>query len=314
VILPVVPFGRGLGARLRGWRAIVHHVRATRADIWVLHTPELLWLGLWLKWVRRDAVIYDVHEDYAANLAAGGYPVLAKVFRWVERFAARQFDAICYAEVCYQNMLQVPDAKVFMLPNAFEPPTEAPPLPEGLVAGQYWLYTGTLAADWGVFAALTTWASTYRLHQMPLVMAGHSQKSSTIEQLEFAIAALEIPLREQVWLLGGRDYVPHPLIVTLIQHCYAGFGLYIPLFYLKNKIFTKYHEFCALGRPLIYTDSPAWRAWGEAHALGVAYTEAMSPAALMEALRIWQPGVCRDDCFWAYHSGRLEALLAAAGA
>lgn len=307
-IYPVAPFGRGLGARLRGWVAIARHVRTTSADIWVLHTPELLWLGLWLKWARGNAVIYDVHEDYAANLRANGYAAAARIFRWVERLAARQLDAVCYAEACYHNMLQVADKKAFILPNAFEAPAGEPPLPAGLMAGNYWLYTGTLAAAWGVEEAISVWESTFPLHQMPLVLAGHGQNIPFIQNIEY-----KINTNNEIILIGGREYVPHSQIVALIRHCHVALGLYHPLPHLREKIPTKFFECVALGRPLIYPGSPVWRAWGEAHALGVAWQPGMAPGQLMDALHTWQPPSPQNDCFWEAYMPVLKAMIASVG-
>lgn len=308
-IHPIAPFGRGLGERFRGWVAIVRRVRQLQAQVWVLHAPELLWLGLWLRWFRRDAVIYDVHEDYAANLVALGWPRVARVWRWVERWCAARLSAVSYAEYCYENMLAMPAGRYCILPNAFEMPAEVPPLPAGLEPGRYWLYTGTLAGDWGIFRAVDVWAKSWHLHQLPLVLAGHTQKDSVMTQLQAQIAALPAALRSEVKIIGGRDYVPYPQIVSLIQHCYAGLGLYAVLPYLKNKIFTKYHEFCALGRPLVFPANPVWEAWGEAHRLGVVWHENMPAEALLAALAAWQPCEQKEDCFWKNYESRITEML-----
>ena len=45
-------------------KILKRRLRVSDADIFHFHDPELIPLGLWIKFLKRKPVIYDIHEDY----------------------------------------------------------------------------------------------------------------------------------------------------------------------------------------------------------------------------------------------------------
>jgi glycosyltransferase involved in cell wall biosynthesis len=314
-IVPIAPFPRLSLRRLALPHQIEAMARASGADAFVLHSPELLGLGRRLH--RQGAAIaYDMHEDYYETLrSAPHYPpllrqVLATAVRRAERRALGWLSAVSYAEACYDDLLRA-GPKKFLLPNRFSiaaASAASGPLP-AFAEGPFWLYTGTLAADWGIFRSIRLWAETFPLRPMPLVMAGHAPIPSVLARIEAEVARLG--LAAHFHLIGGRNPAPYPLITALIRRCYAGLGLYAPLPHLREKIPSKFYEYAALARPLVHPAvSEAWRAFASEWGLGPAHEEGRPAERLLAELDAWHrnpPPLLRPPLCWESQ----EALLAA---
>jgi glycosyltransferase involved in cell wall biosynthesis len=82
---------------------IFRRARATHADVYHFHDPELLPVGLLLKRTTHAKVIYDVHEDYSASLRGAYYlprflrPVLARIVSLIEKQVTPHLDMVIAA-------------------------------------------------------------------------------------------------------------------------------------------------------------------------------------------------------------------------
>lgn len=267
-------FGRLSARRLSFTSWVKPLVLDINADQYWLHSPELLRLG---RKVRREtgaSVIYDVHEDYPANVRAGNhYPIgtkklLATYIRQQENRAAKWLSAISYAELAYQGMIQIAPEKTFFLRNTFVPhliPQEIPA--ERIPRAPYLVMTGTLAPAWGIWEGIQLWEQMCTYRPIPLIIAGYHQQTQVIHHLRTRLQAS--PFQEFATLIGGDVYVPYEEIITLIRHCYAGIGLYETLPHLVDKVPTKFYEFMAMNRPLLTRVSPGWRDFDQKYHLGV---------------------------------------------
>jgi hypothetical protein len=290
-LLGVAPFGRLSLRRLFYSLWILPLAARQRAAIYVLHSPELLGLGLLLKWLTGARLIYDVHEDYRVNLLGAQHypswlrkPLAGLVRRW-ERLALRWLDAVSYAEDCYQNILKAPQNKAFLLRNKFSS-AAAKSISQIAISEQpYLLYCGTIAADWGLGESLDIWEHLNNTRSIDLVVAGHSHRPEVIADLLSRVA--QSPHAERFHLIGGLTYLPYADILRLIENCAAGLGLYHPLPHIRNKIPTKFYEFMAHDRPLLFTDLPEWRAFDQQHQLGLPLGEDLPPETIWQTLDSW---------------------------
>jgi len=88
------------------WKAFREALRQ-RADVYHIHDPELLPMGVVLKLLTRKPVLYDIHENVLAQIRSKAWipralrPVMRLVYQMTEGALLRFADAIILAEDSY---------------------------------------------------------------------------------------------------------------------------------------------------------------------------------------------------------------------
>jgi len=311
---PTGEFGR---MSLRRWLApfwLARLARREQATAYVLHSPELLWAGWLLKRFTGARILYDVHEDYAANLQYGEHwPAglrgwLARRFRAWERWAvSRWVDGVCYAEACYEDFLGVPAERRVVLENACVVPAEAESPPPASPS-PFLLYSGTIAEAWGLWEALDLWEQWQAVEPMQLVIAGHTHQAPLLAELSRRIAASGYA--DRCTLMGGNTYVSHAQIMSLMQACRASLGLYRALPHIRGKFPTKFFEGMACGRPILFRPLPEWIERNQQTPFGLPWQPGQSVPALAAAVQNWQaPALAPSAYAWSARVPKLEAWL-----
>lgn len=232
-----------------------------------LHTPELIpaaFIYYSIKWIKGENVVitYIVHEDYYKNfLFSGSYlgltkHILANISRVIEYSAVRTFISnVIYTEESYDNILHAPAPKVSIIRNKaiIHPPPHTPPL----IPDNYLLYSGTLAENWGIFTTLELWEFIYEELNLPLIIAGYTYNTLLWKKLKKRIS--ESRFKAAIYCVNDNQTpLDHKEICQYIEHCYCGFALYQTLSYIKDKIPTKFYEYLAYRKPLLFTQNPKW--------------------------------------------------------
>jgi len=291
-LLPLRPFARLSAERLARKRELYQMALAQAADIYILHSPELLGIGKKLKANTGAKIIYDVHEDYRINLKhAAYYPwglrdLMATYTRFAERSSVSWLDGVIYAEACYDNMLSVPGGKKMILPNTYSPRVAPEKADLEIPTEPYLLLSGTIAEERGLWESLACWEQLNAVRPIRLLIAGHCQLPGLLSRLRGYIAERQIESKVQI--IGGEDYVSAANIQALIKHCYAGLFLYRSQPNLIGKYPTKLFEYLAFDKALIYTDHPHWIAFDQAVRLGVPWKGEKKLKELLSTLDLWQ--------------------------
>ena len=121
-VIPIQPFGRKSWRRLFVPVRILAKVIKLKPRVVHLHSPELLPYVPLLRVLTNAKLVYDMHEDYAANLQAGvGWPwpingILAWLVRGTEKLMLRALAAVVYAEDAYNDILNA-ETKALVIRN-----------------------------------------------------------------------------------------------------------------------------------------------------------------------------------------------------
>lgn len=279
ILVPLNPFRRLSAVRLFASWLVLKKCLIIGADLYILHTPELLWAGLWLKYVKGAQVIYDVHEDYKLNLKhSAAYPYWMRAFvprlvRAWERFCARRLDGAIYAEAVYDNMLKLSAECKIVLPNLFRYADKALFQNSATPAQReipVMLFAGTIAADWGVFETIRLWAALQTYLPVRLRIVGHAPQPDVLRAARALSQKLGAPEALLEIRTGANSApLPYPEILLAVGQCDFGTALYRPRPNIRGRIPSKFAEFIAAEKPLLFTDLPEWRQLNERTPFGL---------------------------------------------
>lgn len=268
-IVPTGIFSRLQTARFLARKNILKLALAEDADIYQVHTPELLAVARKIKKNRPNTkIIYDVHEDYKLNILHAAYypPLIRKVLSQKVIKAEQEFanygDGLIYAENCFKDISALQEDRIAYVTNRFHRPEgNSDPLELAEINLPLMLYTGTISENWGIMRTLKLWELLNRKSPVNLLVAGHTQDKRLLHKIRKQVEKSGLDYRFSMF--KGADYVPYEHIINLIEQCSFGVALYQLRENIRDRIPTKFYEFMACRKPLIYTDNPAWNTLNE---------------------------------------------------
>ena len=227
------------------------------ADLYHLHDPELLPIGLRLRW-RGKAVIYDVHDDFPALAAIANYSPLrgplrrfpVHLIRQMENLAAPRMSAIIAADESVGARFAALNDKCFIVHNLPQPEELAPVRPV------LWQRRLSALAYVGTF---TRWRGL-----LDMVQAMDYVPCSLDCRL-FLVGTLRDYWRKQIARLPGyrRVEIRGPLdragVRDILASVKAGLSVAHPLPFVTLTWPIKIFEYMAAGIPVIASDFPLWR-------------------------------------------------------
>ncbi|MDQ1813147.1 glycosyltransferase [Massilia sp. CCM 9210] len=265
-----------LGRMLLGTRRVLRRARLIDADIYHLHDPELIPIGLRLKRLGK-IVIFDAHEDLPLQIL--GKPHLAPALRRLlastcaayERHACRRFDAIVAATPFIRDkFLQINPNTVNI--NNYPMPTEFDADAPWGEKQQEVCYVGGLSAMRGIGELV----SAAQLLQSParITVAGRFSEVA----LENALSALPGWQR-----LNRPGHLDRDGVCALMARSLAGLVTLHPEPNYLEALPVKMFEYMAAGIPVIASDIPLWHGIIQSNQCGVC-VDPFDPAAIAAAI------------------------------
>ena len=268
------PSGR-VNRVLRTTRRVFDAALALDADLYQLHDPELIPLGLRLKRLGRR-VVFDSHEDVPAQLLAKPYlgrssgHLLSRSFSAYERYACRRFDGIIAATPFIRDK--------FLRINPITVDVNNYPVAREFAAFQWSgkaqevCYIGPISAIRGIRELVRACA----LLRSParLSLAGR-----------FAEPALETevsgyPGWQRVLAHGHLD---RAAVSQVMARAVAGLVTLHPVVNYLDALPVKMFEYMAAGIPVIASRFPLWRDIVEGNQCGVC-VDPGDPVAIAAAI------------------------------
>ena len=104
----IVGYNKKSGGRIKritqaSFKDMLYHAKKTNAEVYHFHDPELIFVGLCLKFLGKK-VIYDIHENNSASILSKPY-IKSKILKYLlsiafnifEQFSVKFFDALVTA-------------------------------------------------------------------------------------------------------------------------------------------------------------------------------------------------------------------------
>jgi glycosyltransferase involved in cell wall biosynthesis len=226
--------------------------RDLKADAYHFHDPELMFAGAALR--RGGAkVVYDVHEDYAAEMLAKDWiarplrRVVGRGTALIERVLSRRFDLIVAATPAIGR--QFPPHKTVVVQN-FPQMEEFVRPSRGVEREAAVAYVGDLTTVRGVREMVEAMAHVDPGLEARLYLAGPESTPG----LERDLARL--PGFDRTTLMGR---ISRPEVGDLLARVRAGLVLFHPLPNHVNAQPNKLFEYMSAGIPVVASDFPLWR-------------------------------------------------------
>jgi glycosyltransferase involved in cell wall biosynthesis len=260
---------------------------ALDADLYHLHDPELLPVGLRLKRLGKT-VIFDSHEDVPRQLLGKPYlgPLSARLlsfgFSLAERYACSRFDGIIAATpFIRENFLKI---------NRFTVDVNNFPMVGELDSAAGWsnkrdevCYVGGIGEIRGI---------------RELVQAGQFLRSSARLNLvgKFSEAALEADIKATPgWSrVNEHGFLDRQGVRAILERSVAGIVTFHPLPNHLDSHPTKMFEYMSSGIPVIASNFPLWRDIIEGNRCGLC-VDPLDPRAIASAIDylVTHPDVAR---------------------
>ncbi|MEW5825441.1 MAG: glycosyltransferase family 4 protein [Candidatus Bipolaricaulota bacterium] len=274
-VLPIgLPRGR-LGRMFLGTRSAYHLARQLAPSLCHIHDPELLLTG-WLLAPQRCALVYDAHEDTAAQILDKEWmprPLrrpAARIFDVLERRLAARCDAVIAATEAIAR--RFPRATV--VHNYPDLEAFPAPLPRQPQAHARLAYVGGLTRLRGARQMVEALGSL-RSQGVSLEVIG------TIQPTQLASELAALPGAGRLALHGHRPW--HDAWRWVVEHGDIGLLLYQPARNHTEALPTKLFEYMAAGLPVIASDFPLWREIVEGAGAGL-LVDPQDPQAIAAAI------------------------------
>ncbi len=245
------------------------------AEIYHLHDPELLRIGLKLKKAEKK-VIFDAHEDLPLQIQNKTYlhPLVRKwaalFFRHFETYACSRFDAVVAATPFIRDKFLPINMQTVDINNY-------PVLEELGNAVDYRsrddaiCYVGYITAVRGIKELVKAMES---VEGCRLLLAGKFQESAVEKEVQ------EYPGWQKVDFLGFLD---RSGIYDVLSRSKAGLVTLHPTPNYLDALPVKMFEYMAAGVPVIASDFPLWRSIVDEAACGLC-VDPEDPGAIAEAI------------------------------
>lgn len=227
-------------------------------DLLIVGTHELLGAAIIYRLLTRKKIIYDVRENYSANiLYTQAFPkfirrIIASMVRLKETIASFFFSGFILAEQCYMHELVFVKKNFVVIENKCKLTRDfRRNVNEDSIR---LIFTGTLADSTGVFQAIDF---VKKIHscgaKVELRIIGFSPLSHILQQI-----IAETETHSFITLKGGDHFVSHSEILEEISSANFGLICYPVLPHTKDKIPTKLYEYMACGLPFFLEENPSW--------------------------------------------------------
>ncbi len=271
--------------RLLGSTGVMRLALRARGDLYVLHDPELLPVGMLIKCITRRPVIFDVHEDGRAAIRGRTWlPAWLRrpaswVYHLLERLTLPWIDALILADAAYARhyqgkrtltVLNYPAASNAALFDTYQPaPRSRPAL----------VYVGAITCLRGLMEMLELVVRLRPAHpDILLRLIGPVGEEHERRRAQRYIQQHDLGPNLQ-WT--GR--VPHTEAHHWVLESDVALALLHPDPNYVNSLPTKMFEYMMMGRPVVVSDFPLWRAIVDQAACG--YTvDPLDAAAVAEAV------------------------------
>jgi glycosyltransferase involved in cell wall biosynthesis len=267
--------------------SILRKALDVKADAYHLHDPELLPIGLWLKW-RGFKVIYDSHEDVPRQILSKHWiptpirRIVSIIFELFENFVIKRITGVIAATPHIALRFKRINANTIDV-NNYPKIEELAPL-SGCDRGKRQIcYIGGISHVRGIHSVVR---ALPHVPEVNLVLCGTFSEAKFVEELRVLGGWRQVDFRGHV----GREEVR-----AVMNESFAGMVTLLPTPAYIHSLPIKMFEYMSAELPVIASDFPLWREIIDGAGAGLCVDPA-SPEAIGAAIRKLadDPGLARQ--------------------
>ncbi len=312
---PLFQFHRLHPARLLSGLRIMKLLAKLKPDLLIITTHELLFAASFFKLFYGKTVIYDVCENYYANIAHGtGFNYLIRSFlssfvRLRERLTKPLINHYFLAEQAFLEEMPFMRDRATVIENKCLHLSSKKEIVRNGNEIKF-LFSGTIAREYGIFEAImfskTLNESGYN---NKLVIIGRCAHIETLEQLKSSVKG-----HSHIELIVDAYPIPHQLIIDKMLESDFSLLPYNLAPHLKSRFPTKIYEHLAVKLPIIITDNPPWKEFCKKHNAGISIDFSnYSPSKVIDLIRTtcFFNNTKNEDIYWEAEGKKVISVIKA---
>lgn len=257
----------GIITRLRNILASFKYSLKLNANLFILHDPELIPIGVLLK-ILRKKVVYDIHELYFNTLKSKPYlskhiaNIITTFYKIIEQVSIRFFDGIILAESAYEPFYK--KYNYVIIQNYVLRQFIKSGIPVKRKNKISFLYLGSITRKRGIFEILYLANFLKDQYNVEFHIIGPIYELKLEEEVNNYISEKDL---SQIVTLHGR--LPLTEIEQIMDRCQFGLILLHPMLNFETSYPTKLFEYMARGLIVIMSNIPLWEEFNEKYKCGI---------------------------------------------
>lgn len=251
-----------------------------RAKVYHFHDPELLPLGVLLKFLTPGKVIYDVHEDVSSQIQSKDW--IPSCLRKVTGSTVAITEAVA-TKFLHRVVAATPAIAEHFMPEKTVVVSNFPLAEEIDIVSSMpyqarlprFLYAGKITRSRGIVEVIDAIAQLPATGNIQLDLAGIIHPTSLERKLRV------MPGWRHVQFHG---MIPRTEVMSLAGKARAGIVTFSPIPNHTEAQPNKLFEYMAAGLPLIASNFPRWRKFLETHQCGL-LVDPQNPIAIAQAMQ-----------------------------
>ncbi len=253
---------RGLSSRISALVQTYRHLKKIQPDVYICTSPDLCLLGSFYKRFNKCKVVFDLQEDYRANLenqqiyTGINKRLVRLVLNLTEKYIYPSIDHFILAEKAYQNLGFV-ENRFTILENKFADNYKLDILKSENKDLKF-LFSGVISDYSGIQNAVEIWKKIYAVYpDSELKIIGICYQKSINDYLK-----IEEAKQPNISLVGIDEFVNHKEIIESVISSDFGFITHQYSNSNSDRIPTKLYEYNYFNLPFIIETNTKWEEIG----------------------------------------------------